>query len=453
MEHGGDGRRMRIAVIGSGVAGLGAAWALSRVHDVMLYEADDRLGGHAHTVEVEDAGRRVAVDTGFIVFNPDNYPNLVRWFEAAAVPTEPSDMSFSVSVGDGAFEYQARALGLLAQPSNLLRARYRTMVREILRFCREAPRAVEDGERLTTGEYLLREGYSPGFRDDFLLPMVGCIWSSSLTAMLDYPIASLVRFLQNHRLLDVGTRPAWRTVSGGSREYVRRVSAPFASGVRVSTPVVSVERSPSGVRILDARGGTEVVDHVVLASHADSTLQILGDDASDEERRILGAFRFSENQAVLHRDASLMPRRRRAWSSWNYLSEARGGHDADTTVSLSYWMNRLQNLETERPVIVTLNPSRRPADVVRSFTYHHPIYDRATVRAQAELPGIQGAGGTWFAGAWTGYGFHEDGLRSGLAVAAALGASAPWDEAPRTIEEGLADGTPALPPLQLEGVA
>ena len=442
---------MRIAVIGSGVAGLGAAWALSRVHEVALYEAEDRLGGHAHTVEIDDAGRRVPVDTGFIVFNPHNYPNLVRLFDAADVPTEPSDMSFSVSIGDGAFEYQARALGLLAQPSNLLRAGYRTMVRDILRFSKEAPRVLETGDATTTGEYLARHGYSREFRDDFLLPMVACIWSSSLLEMLGYPVASLVRFLQNHRLLDIGTRPAWRTVSGGSREYVRRVSAPFADGVRLSSPVVGVERIPEGVRIHDANGGSDVFDHAVFASHADTTLRILGRDATTQEQRLLSAFRFQDNLAVLHRDPSFMPRRRRAWSAWNYLAEGRTGDEMAGRVSLSYWMNRLQNLETERPVIVTLNPARRPRDVVASFSYAHPRYDRATVDAQGELPRIQGAASTWFAGAWTGYGFHEDGLRSGLAVAAALGAPAPWAEAPRTIEEGLPAGTPV--PVALEAVA
>jgi predicted NAD/FAD-binding protein len=436
---------MRVAVIGSGVAGLGAAWALSRVHDVTLYESDERLGGHANTVEIEDAGRRVAVDTGFIVYNPHNYPNLVRLFDAVGVPTEPSDMSFSVSVGGGAFEYQARGLGLLAQPSNLLRGGYRTMIRDILRFCREAPSVLGAGGGLTTGEYLAQERYSAGFRDDFLLPMVGCIWSSSLTAMLDYPIESLVRFLQNHRLLDVGSRPGWRTVSGGSREYVRRVSASFADGVRLATPVTAVERAHDHVTVRDATGGIDRFDHVVFASHADTTLRILGAEASLREREVLAAFRFSHNEAVLHRDPTFMPRRRRAWSSWNYLAEGRPGTHDEGAVSLSYWMNRLQNLRTERPVIVTLNPVRRPADVVASFSYDHPIYDRVTVDAQARLPGIQGDDRTWFAGAWTGYGFHEDGLRSGLAVAAALGAPAPWAGAPRSIEEGLADGTSPAP--------
>jgi predicted NAD/FAD-binding protein len=310
----------------------------------------------------------------------------------------------------------------------------------------------EGDDRLTTGEYLAHEGYSRAFRDDFLLPMVGCIWSSSLTEMLGYPIVSLVRFLQNHRLLDIGTRPSWRTVTGGSREYVARVSARFADDARLGTPVVGVDRRRDGVSVRDAHGGIDTFDHAVFASHADTTLRILGADATGEERRLLSAFRFSRNEAVLHRDPSFMPRRRRAWSSWNYLADGRTGDDLAGSVSLSYWMNRLQNLETERPVIVTLNPARPPADAVGSFTYHHPIYDRATVDAQAELPRIQGAARTWFAGAWTGYGFHEDGLRSGLAVAAALGAPAPWAEAPRTVEEGLAVGTPA-PPAVLEEVA
>lgn len=414
---------MKIAVVGSGISGLGAAWALSKGHTITMYEAGGHLGGHANTADVKDRGRTVPVDTGFIVYNERNYPHLTRLFAAEGVPTEASDMSFSVSVGGGAFEYQGRAMGLLAQPSNVVDASYRRMVREILRFTREARELLGSGSRISIGAYLEAHGYSRAFRDDYLLPITACIWSSRLEAMLDYPAETMVTFLDNHGLLQVRHRPQWRTVSGGSRTYVRRVAESFRDGIRLATPVRAVLRDRTGVTVLDARGGRERFDHVVMATHADTTLSLLGPEATSRERLLLGAFRFQENRAVLHRDPSLMPARRRAWSSWNYLAERRG-HDG--TVSLSYWMNRLQNLRTERPVIVTLNPAHEPREIAAEFRFHHPVFDRASIDAQEALPSIQGAERTWFCGSWSGYGFHEDGLRSGLAVAAALGAPAPW---------------------------
>ena len=415
---------MDIAVIGSGIAGLGAAWALARQHRVTVYEAGSHLGGHANTVEIEDRGHAVAVDTGFIVYNERNYPNLVRLFDTLGVRTEPSDMSFSVSVDRGAFEYRARGLGLLAQPSNLARPAYRRMVREIVRFSREAKGLVGAGIRESTGEWLDRAGYSRAFREDFLLPMVACIWSSRLEEMLSYPAATMAGFLDNHGLLDLGDRPQWRTVSGGSREYVRRV-AHSLDDVRLGTPVDSLVRLPDGAVVRDEAGRDARFDHVVLATHADTSLAILGDDATDRERDVLGSFRYQENVAVLHRDPSYMPVRRRAWSSWNYLA-AGTEQDRRRSVSLTYWMNRLQNLDTERPVFVTLNPSAEPSDAVASFTYHHPQYDRAAVDAQEAIASMQGGQRTWFCGSYCGYGFHEDGLRSGLDVAARLGSPAPW---------------------------
>ena len=415
---------MRIAVIGSGIAGLGASWALSRAHDVTVFEAGTYLGGHAHTVEIDDGGRTLPVDTGFIVYNEANYPNLVRLFAALGVPTEPSDMSFSVSRDEGAFEYQARALGIFAQPSNLVRPAYRTMVREIFRFTKEAKALVGSDALESTGEWLERRGFSDALRDDFLLPMIACIWSSSLDDMRSYPAATMAGFLNNHGLLDVLQRPAWRTVSGGSREYVGRVAASFRD-VRLTTPVESIVRLGDGVIVRDAGGHQERFDHVVLATHADTSLAILGEDASDDERRLLGSFAYTENRAVLHHDPALMPVRRRAWSSWNYLADG-GPGEASRAVSLTYWMNRLQNLETERPVLVTLNPLREPDEIVAEYTYHHPAFDRAAVDAQRALPSIQGTSRTWFAGSYCGHGFHEDGLRSGLEVAAELGAPAPW---------------------------
>jgi predicted NAD/FAD-binding protein len=414
---------MRIAVVGSGISGLGAAWALARQHRVTVYEADARLGGHANTAEIDDHGRSVPVDTGFIVYNERNYPDLVRLFGALGVETEPSDMSFSVSLGGGAFEYRARALGLLAQPSNLLRPSYRRMVRDIVLFSHEAKALVGADPAESTGAWLDRAGYSDAFRDRFLLPMVACIWSSNLQGMLSYPAATMAGFLDNHGLLDLGDRPQWRTVRGGSREYVRRIAASL-DDVRLATPVTSVTRERGSVLVDDAAGGRERFDHVVLATHADTSLAVLGEDASAEERRLLGAFRYQRNVAVLHRDVALMPRRRRAWSSWNYLAQT--SPTGAVGVSLTYWMNLLQNLETERPVFVTLNPIVEPREQVASFVYHHPQYDRASVDAQVALPSVQGAHRTWFCGSYCGYGFHEDGLRAGLQVAASLGAPAPW---------------------------
>ncbi|MGZ8603001.1 MAG: NAD(P)/FAD-dependent oxidoreductase, partial [Actinomycetota bacterium] len=346
---------MRIAVIGSGISGLGAAWALSRHHEVTVFEADERLGGHANTVEIEDRGRAVPVDTGFIVYNERNYPNLVRLFATTGVATEPSDMSFSVSAEGGAFEYRARVLGMLAQPSNLLHASYRRMVREIVRFSREAKALVGRDPGESTGDWLEHAGYSSAFRDDFLLPMVACIWSSNLLQMLSYPAATMAGFLDNHGLLDLGNRPQWRTVTGGSREYVRRVAAAL-DDVRLATPVDSVVREPDSVLVRDRQGRVERFDHVVVATHADTALTMLGHDATAKERHLLGSFTYQENLAVLHHDPAAMPRRRRAWSSWNYQARERGGAGAEGGISLTYWMNLLQNLDTERPVFVTLNP-------------------------------------------------------------------------------------------------
>jgi predicted NAD/FAD-binding protein len=441
-----DTSPQRIAVVGSGIAGLGAAWALAQRHDVTVFEAESRLGGHANTVDISDGDRAIPVDTGFIVYNAVNYPNLVRLFAALDVPTAPSDMSFAVSIGDGAFEYRGSAAGLLAQPSNVLRPSYRHMVSDILRFNRESRSLLASDSTESVGEFLNREGYSAAFTEDFLLPMVGCIWSSRLDQMLSYPVKTLVRFLDNHGLLQVRNRPSWRTVDGGSREYVRRIAEGFGGRIQLDSPVLQTIRDDGGVTLRTATGPDQRFDQVVFATHADTTLAALGTDATPEERQVLGSFRFQDNEAVLHRDPSLMPKRARAWSSWNYLAEGRTAADRERGVSLTYWMNRLQNLRTDEPVLVTLNPAHEPRDIVASFDYQHPIYDRAAIDAQAAIPSIQGTRRTWFAGAWTGFGFHEDGLRSGLAVATALGAPAPWAGEVPTIS---ADASfPSLAPSQ-----
>lgn len=421
----------RIGVIGGGIAGMSAAWALDHRHEVVLYESEARIGGHSNTVDVGDGGGLVPVDTGFIVYNERNYPNLVRLFDALEVPTEWSDMSFSVSVGGGAFEYQSRARGLLAQPSNAIRPGTWRMLRDFRRFCRDAPRVLASGTRESLGSYLERGRYSDEFRLDLLLPVSAAIWSSGLDDMLEFPVTTLVAFLSSHDILQVRARPRWRTVSGGSREYVRRLTAGYRDRVRLSARVVAVRRDEDGVEVLDASGGLDRFDEVVFATHPDTTLQILGSGATLRERQVLGAIRYQDNEAVLHRDPALMPRRRAAWSSWNYLADGRGQPDRSKPVSLTYWMNRLQNLQTERPVFVTLNPIRDPRGEVQRFGYAHPQFDRAALDAQLSLPAIQGTHRAWFAGAWCGHGFHEDGLRSGLDVAAALGAPAPWGVMPR----------------------
>ena len=425
---------MKIAIVGTGIAGLGAAWTLNRVHDVTLYESADYLGGHANTVEVEVGGRRIAVDTGFIVYNERNYPNLVRLFEHLGVPTEPSGMSFAASIDDGAFEYAGCLPGLFVQKRNAVRPRAWRMIRDILRFYREAPELLRDGGESETGIslgcFLDRAGYSRAFVRDHLAPMAAAIWSGPPGALLDFPLHSFVRFFDNHGLLQVKDRPRWRTVTGGSREYVKRLSAPFAEKVRLKTAVVALERGPAGAVLRDSNGEAAHYDQVVMATHADQALAILGSAANPAERALLGAFRYAQNEAILHQDTALMPRRRGVWSSWNYMT--RPGQSDERAVSVTYWMNRLQNLDLRIPLFVSLNPCREPApeSVLGRYRYHHPQYDRRAIEAQAALNDIQGQERVWFCGSYCGYGFHEDGLKAGLAVAAALGAEVPWPEAP-----------------------
>ena len=422
----------RIAIIGGGVTGLGAAWALSQEHGVVVYESESRLGGHANTAEVMDGEHAVPVDTAFVTYNTANYPNLVRLFEHLGVPTEPSDMSFSWSLGGGGVEFGSRARAFLAQPANWARPAHWRMLLDYRRFCAEAPAILSTGSREPLGAYLERNGYGPGFRHDLLVPLIASVWSSDTSAMLEFPAATMIGFLQNHAVLQLGERQRWRTVTGGSHEYVKRLSATFLDGVRLSTPVASVERDEDGVTVRDTHGGVDRYDHVVFATHADTTLAALGTGATHQERALLGAFRFQRNVAVLHHDHSLMPRGRAVWSAWNYLTAADSGQARPgAAVSVTYWMNRLQSLPTRTPVFVSLNPLKEPRREVARFSYSHPLFDRKAIDAQGLLGDIQGRRRTWFAGAWTGSGFHEDGLRSGLEVAAALGSPAPWGVVPK----------------------
>lgn len=414
---------MRIAVVGSGISGLAAAWLLAREHEVVVYEADGRLGGHTDTHDVEVDGRRFAVDTGFIVCNPAHYPLFFRLLAELGVGTRPTTMSFAVRNERSGLEYNASSLDtLFVQRQRLFSPRHWRMVRDILRFYREAPAlaaATDAGPEL--GEWLARERYSEAFRDDHLVPMASALWSSSSRQVLRFPLHTLVGFMANHHMLQVEGRPQWRVVEGGSSAYVRALARRWKAAVRLGEPVQSVRRDADGVAVA-SRTGTERYDQVVLACHADQALALLA-DASNRETEILSAIGFQANETVLHTDASQLPRDRRAWAAWNALVP----HQPEDACTVSYCMNILQSLDAPVPLVVTLNRTAAidPSRILRRMTYHHPVYTRASVAAQRRRAEIDGVNRTWFCGAWWGYGFHEDGMRSGVDVAAALGARWP----------------------------
>jgi predicted NAD/FAD-binding protein len=415
---------MKIAVIGAGVSGLGAAWLLSRGHEVVVYERESRFGGHSCTVDAPTAGGSQPVDVGFIVFNERNYPNLVALFEHLGVPTEASDMSFAVSLDRGRFEYGSSFAGFLAQRRNMVRPSFLRMTHDILRFNRLAPSLLDKCEDLdfTIGDFVDQAGLGEAFRERYLVPMAACIWSTPLGRMLDYPAQTFVRFFNNHGLLTVGPQLRWRTVSGGSRSYVERIVAPLRRAARLATPASAVRRHARGAEVRDAAGHWDRFDKVILACHADQALALLS-DADARERDLLGRFAYSSNEVWLHADPSLMPRRRSVWSSWNYVADAPG---RDSPVSVTYWMNRLQNLNQSPPLFVSVNPGRTPREPLQRFTFEHPMYDAAAIRAQRGLHAIQGLRDTFFCGSYCGYGFHEDALSAGLDVAEQLGVRRPW---------------------------
>ncbi|WP_291844262.1 FAD-dependent oxidoreductase [Maricaulis sp.] len=420
-----DKSHRRIAVIGSGISGLAAAWRLSQSYRVTLFEAADRLGGHANTATVEIGGTEFGVDTGFIVYNPRNYPNFVGLLDVLGVETAESDMSFAASIGNGGFEYSSNPSGLFAQRRNVLRPRMWRMIADILRLNRHARQKSSAETTLTLDEFLKQKGYSRAFREDHILPMCAAIWSSPVDQMRGFPAGAFFRFFLNHGLLQLTDRPQWRTVTGGSQAYVQALAEAIEGEIRLSTPISSVRRHDGGVTLTLEQGETEDFDEVVFACHSDQALALLA-DADPEEAALLSAIRYRPNTAVLHTDTRLMPARRSAWASWNYLERSHG----DTReISLTYWMNRLQPLPVAVPVLVTLNPQTEPdpARVLRTDQYSHPVFDQAAIAAQTAIGAIQGKGGVWYSGAWLGSGFHEDGLQSGLIVAEALGAPVrPW---------------------------
>lgn len=420
------GPALDIAVIGSGISGLSAAWLLSQRHRVTLYEADNRPGGHSNTVQVSSGAGVTPVDTGFIVYNESAYPNLTALFAHLGVATQPAEMSFAVSLDNGALEYSGSGLGgLFAQRGNLASPRFWSMLYDLVRFYRQAPGDAAQYGLLPLDCYLDARGYGQAFREDHLYPMAAAIWSTPAARIGDYPTEAFVRFCENHHLLNLGGRPLWRTVAGGSVRYVQRLTHGMGDRLRLDTAAVQVRREADAVLVLTEGGGApRRFDHVVLATHADQALRLLP-DASSAETRLLGAFGYSRNRAVLHSDPSLMPHRRAVWSSWNYLADrSRGG-----ALCVTYWMNRLQGIPESTPLFLTLNPVHEPAreHLIGSEVYEHPVFNSAAVRAQDELWSLQGQRRTWFCGAYFGSGFHEDGLQAGLAVAEALGGvRRPW---------------------------
>ena len=430
MDQGFAGRPLRIAVVGGGIGGLSAAWLLSQRHAVTLFETETRLGGHAHTAEAPGPRGPVPVDTGFIVYNEPNYPNFTALLDHLGVASQPADMALSVSLDDGDFEYSSfGALGLFAQGRNLFSARFWGMLRDVTRFYRQGPKDLAGLEAPLTSldAYLREKGYCQAFRDDHLLPQAAAIWSTPLSAIGSYPAAALIRFFQNHGMMQIFGRGVWRTVTGGSRAYVRALAAVFRGEARTGARVTGVSREGGGVTLRLADGTAEAFDEVVIATHGDTALRLLEDPTADE-RRLLSAFRYARNLTVLHTDPALMPRRRRAWTSWNHIGRrSRPGEGCVT-----YWMNRLQSLKDAGDLFVTLNPDREiaPEAVIRTEVYDHPLFDAAALEAQAQLWSLQGARRTWFCGSYFGHGFHEDALQSGLAAAEQLGGvRRPWSVA------------------------
>ena len=421
---------MRLAIIGTGIAGNAAAYALATgsTHEITVFEKAGRAGGHSATVDIDYDGVKMAVDTGFIVYNEFNYPLLTALFRHLDVETIASDMSFAFSAQNGGFEWSGRTTdvlnGLFAQRSNLVSPKYLKMLLEITRFNKAAVADLANGSLrgLSLGTYLERNSYSVKFRDGYLLPMGAAIWSMSVSAMMEFPAESFVAFFNNHHLLQ-WERPVWRTVKGGSRQYVTRMADAYRDRLRLNAEVVRIERDDLGVTIHLKDGSDERFDGVILGSHSDETLAMLS-DASSEEREILGSVGYKPNNVYLHRDKALMPRRKRAWASWNVIE----GPDKGADLCVSYWMNLLQALDPKRDVFVTLNPPTPPDPALTFgvYTYDHPQFDRAAIDAQQRIDKIQGRHRTWYCGAWTRYGFHEDGLASGIAIAERLGARIDW---------------------------
>jgi predicted NAD/FAD-binding protein len=414
-----------IAIIGTGISGMGAAALLHPAHDITVYEKATEIGGHTRTRTINYGGRSIAVDTGFIVFNYQNYPNLSAMFRHYNVPVEKSDMTFAVTMDDGAFEWGAKNLNaLFGQRSNLLNPYFLRMIADVLHFFVRAPSFVERHPQLTLKQMLDKMGLGEWFMKYYILPMGGAIWSCPLDSILSFPALDFVRFFKAHGLMSPIGQPQWYTVTGGSQEYVKRLTAPFSDRIRTNCGATAITRSGNKVSIQDARGETLEYDHVVLACHGDQALALLK-DASLEERSVLGAFRYQKNRAFLHKDAGIMPKRKRCWASWVYHSDK---GRKDETIPVTYWMNLLQNIDNDYPLFVTLNPIKpiAPEHIFDEHEFEHPVYTTEAMKSQKLIHSLQGKRNTWFCGAHLRNGFHEDGLASAVAVAERMGVQKPW---------------------------
>ncbi|MCP4192981.1 MAG: NAD(P)-binding protein [Planctomycetaceae bacterium] len=411
---------MRIAIVGGGVSGNVCAWLLHRDHDITLFEAADYLGGHTNTIDIQAFDSEYIVDTGFMVFNNRTYPQFIRLLEQLGVSHQLSDMSFSVRCERSGLEYQGSSLnGLFAQRSNLFSSRFYRMLADVIRFNRQAPKFLQQEDDVTTlSEYLATEKYGAAFIQNYLIPMTAAIWSARPDAVLEMPARFLIAFFLNHGLLQVASHPRWRTVSGGARTYVKAIADLMPGRIRLNSPIESVRRQPEHVVVTPVGGQEERFDQVVFATHADQTLRILA-DPTEQEKSVLGCFNYQRNTAVLHTDSSLLPIRKRAWASWNYHIP----RSKDQPVAVTYDLNRLQSLGAPAPICVTLNHLEQidPSRILRQMEYEHPVFGPGTLAAQRSHRELNGCHRTHFCGAYWGYGFHEDGVRSALVVGESFG--------------------------------
>jgi len=414
----------KIAIIGTGISGNGAAYLLTPHHDITIFEKNAYIGGHSRTIEVPTGKTHTPVDTGFIVFNNWNYPNLMGLFKELGVPYQKSDMSFGISIADGWLEYGSS--GMFAQKKNWLRPQYYKMLADIIRFNKQAPQYIGRNADITLEQCLQQLGMGQWFRRYYLLAMGAAIWSCPIETILKYPARTFLQFFKNHGLLSINNRPQWYTVTGGSREYVSRLTASLKDKIKLNCGATKVTHNGDKVTVEDESGKTETFDEVIFACHADEALNLI-ENPSQDIQDIIGAFDYQDNQIITHSDISFMPKIRKCWASWVYLSE--GKEDKKQSLALSYWMNNLQNLDHNYPLLVTLNPDRRPdkAKILDEHTFSHPIFDLKAIKAQEKIPSIQGQNNMWFCGAYQRYGFHEDGLLSAVNVAKAMGGSIPWE--------------------------
>tara|TARA_R110002096_G_scaffold257381_1_gene450759 strand:+ start:78781 stop:80148 length:1368 start_codon:yes stop_codon:yes gene_type:complete len=422
-------KKKKVAIIGAGISGLSAAWLLSKKHDVTVFEADKHFGGHANTVTAVTPDGAIPVDTGFIVCNDRNYTNFLELLNKLKISPHPTEMSFGVSMDKGSFEYAGSSdlRSLFAQRRNLVRPRFWRLVRSIMRFYEESSKInPQDAENITLRHYLEQQQYDGAFLRDHILPMAAAVWSTPSSKVGDFPLTSFLRFCKNHGLLQVKDRPQWFTIPGGSREYVSEIVKQTDARFEINTPIKSVRRTANGVLVTVAGKDCEKFDNILIATHANTALEMLK-DADPLEKSILSAFKYARNEAVLHSDVRFMPKRKRAWSSWNYMQN---DSSDENSLSVTYWMNKLQPLDTETPLFVTLNPHIELNGELVHYRkdYDHPIFDLSTLEAQKQLLNIMGHRNVWYAGAHFGYGFHEDGLQSGLFAAEQLGeVNRPWN--------------------------